>query len=152
MMTPQLTLQYGQVLRVSLAREIFRLWVCAWTGVRSNPSVDRPAPPTTAPLRKVLRENSIETSSIHCVLWADPGRLYGPLRRLRRLKVAVNASPTRRHDRRNWRTDAAQYRPGAEQESIGDYMDRKSCRCRGTHLLFSRNDEIVVAASHRASR
>jgi len=28
-MTPQLTEQYGQVLRVSLAREIFRLWVWA---------------------------------------------------------------------------------------------------------------------------
>jgi hypothetical protein len=29
MMTPQLTEQYGHVLRVSLAREIFKLWVWA---------------------------------------------------------------------------------------------------------------------------
>src|SRR5438445_4636963 len=59
MMTPQLTEQYGQVLRVSVAREIFRLWVWAYTGARSNPKADRPTPPTRVPLRKVLRENSI---------------------------------------------------------------------------------------------
>src|SRR6266852_4264177 len=59
MMTPQLTEQYGQVLRVSVAREIFRLWVWAYTGARSNPKADRPTPLTRLPLRKVLRESSI---------------------------------------------------------------------------------------------
>src|SRR5713101_1060202 len=59
MMTPQLTEQYGQVLRVSVAREILRLWAWAYTGARSNPKADRPTPPTRLPLRKVLRESSI---------------------------------------------------------------------------------------------
>src|SRR2546428_11137157 len=63
MMTPQLTEQYGQVLRVSVAREIFRLWVWAYTGARSNPKADRPTPPTRLPLRKVLRESSIIAAS-----------------------------------------------------------------------------------------
>src|SRR5712691_623895 len=63
MMTPQLTEQYGQVLRVSVAREIFRLWVWAYTGARSNPKADRPTPPTRVLLMKVLRENSIAASA-----------------------------------------------------------------------------------------
>src|SRR5271157_1335904 len=61
MMTPQLTEQYGQVLRVSLAREILRVW--AWRGVRSNPRALSPAPPTRVPFRNVLRENSIFASA-----------------------------------------------------------------------------------------
>src|SRR5215472_9703622 len=59
MMTPQLTEQYGQVLRVSEAREILRLAVWAYTGVRSNPRAESPTPPTRLLLRKVRRENSM---------------------------------------------------------------------------------------------
>src|SRR5712692_8759965 len=63
MMTPQLTEQYGQVLRVSVAREILRLWAWAYAGARSNPKADRPTPPARLLLRKVLRESSIITAS-----------------------------------------------------------------------------------------
>src|SRR5580704_1685285 len=59
MRTPQLTEQYGQVERVSVARAILSSFNCATAGVRSNPRIDTPAPPTSALLRKVLRENSI---------------------------------------------------------------------------------------------
>src|SRR5271168_619337 len=59
MRTPQLTEQYGQVDRVSVARAILSSFNCATAGVRSNPRIEKPAPPTSAPLRKVLRENSI---------------------------------------------------------------------------------------------
>src|SRR6202035_6018719 len=59
MRTPQLTEQYGQVDRVSVARAILSSLSCATAGVRSNPRREKPAPPTSAPLRKVLRESSI---------------------------------------------------------------------------------------------
>src|ERR1022692_1392216 len=59
MRTPQLTAQYGQVDRVSVARAIFSSFNCATAGVRSNPRREKPAPPTSAPLRNVLRESSI---------------------------------------------------------------------------------------------
>src|ERR1700683_4864742 len=59
MRTQQLTEQYGQVERVSVARAIFSSLSCATAGVRSNPRIEKPAPPTSAPLRKFLRENSI---------------------------------------------------------------------------------------------
>src|SRR5580698_6494981 len=59
MRTPQLTEQYGQVDRVSVARAIFNSFSCATAGVRSKPRREKPAPPTSAPLRKVLRESSI---------------------------------------------------------------------------------------------
>src|SRR5271167_4297837 len=59
MRTPQLTEQYGQVDRVSVARAILSSLSCATAGVRSNPRREKPAPPTSAPLRKVRRENSI---------------------------------------------------------------------------------------------
>src|SRR5580700_5468460 len=68
MRTPQLTEQYGQVDRVSVARAIFSSLSCATAGVRSNPRIEKPAPPTSAPLRKFLRENSIAhppTASYH---------------------------------------------------------------------------------------
>src|SRR5271166_715428 len=56
---PQLTEQYGHVDRVSVARAILSSASCATAGFRSNPRREKPAPPTSAPLRKVLRENSI---------------------------------------------------------------------------------------------
>src|SRR5258706_463928 len=59
MRTPQLTEQYGQVDRVSVARAILSSLSCATAGVRSNPRREKPAPPTSAPLRKFLRESSI---------------------------------------------------------------------------------------------
>src|SRR6266403_5679374 len=59
MRTPQLTEQYGHVDRVSVARAILSSLSCAIAGVRSNPRREKPAPPTSAPLRKVLRESSI---------------------------------------------------------------------------------------------
>src|SRR5580658_6051821 len=59
MRTPQLTEQYGQVDRVSVARAILSSLSCATAGVRSNPRIEKPAPPTSAPRMKVLRENSI---------------------------------------------------------------------------------------------
>src|SRR5580693_7801782 len=68
MRTPQLTEQYGQVDRVSVARAILSSLSCATAGVRSNPRIEKPAPPTSAPLRKFLRENSIAhppTASYH---------------------------------------------------------------------------------------
>src|ERR1700736_5419331 len=57
--TPQLTEQYGQVDRVSVARAILSSLSCATAGVRSNPRREMPAPPASALLRKVLRESSI---------------------------------------------------------------------------------------------
>src|SRR6266446_7708670 len=59
MRTPQLTEQYGQVDRVSVARAILSAMSSARAGVRSNPRRERPAPPASALLRKVLRESSI---------------------------------------------------------------------------------------------
>src|ERR1035437_8696134 len=68
MITPQLTEQYGQVLRVSLARGILSPWVWAWRGVRSNPRTESPAPPARVPFKKFLRENSITASA-----WREQG-------------------------------------------------------------------------------
>src|SRR5882672_2591685 len=62
MRTPQLTEQYGQVDRVSVARAILSSLSCATAGVRSNPRRETPAPPTRAPRRKFLRESSIASS------------------------------------------------------------------------------------------
>jgi hypothetical protein len=45
MMTPQLTEQYGHVLRVSLVRAIFSVFACAYTGVTSKPKAVSVAPP-----------------------------------------------------------------------------------------------------------
>src|SRR5713226_8661176 len=55
MMTPQETAQYGQVLRVSVVREIFSSRISARARFRSHPSAT--APPTAAaePFKKVLR-------------------------------------------------------------------------------------------------
>src|SRR5208282_122626 len=79
MRTPQLTAQYGQVERVSVARAILSSLSCATAGVRSNPRREKPAPPASAPLRKVLRENSIAhppTASNH-----KPSGLHPKLQR-----------------------------------------------------------------------
>src|ERR1017187_8623905 len=58
MMTPQLTAQYGQVLRVSVVREIFRLSACARIGCGSKPKTVTP----TAPAIPVLKNARLETS------------------------------------------------------------------------------------------
>jgi hypothetical protein len=59
MITPQLTEQYGHVLRVSVVRSIFSPWVCAYTGARLNPKTLTPAPPIKVVLMKDLLEISI---------------------------------------------------------------------------------------------
>src|ERR1019366_4371195 len=58
MMTPQLTAQYGQVLRVSVEREIFRLEACAISGRASKPKTVIP----TAPAMPVLKNARLDTS------------------------------------------------------------------------------------------
>src|SRR5919109_3615526 len=55
MITPQLTEQYGQVLRVSVVREIFSACVCAYAGFRSKPRIVAVTPPTVVILRKSRR-------------------------------------------------------------------------------------------------
>jgi len=44
MMTPQLTEQYGHVLRVSLVWEILSVFACACSGATSNPNADSVPP------------------------------------------------------------------------------------------------------------
>src|SRR5262245_36085222 len=56
MMTPQLTEQYGQVLRVSVVREILRVFACATTGATSRPKAETATPPAREALRNVRRE------------------------------------------------------------------------------------------------
>src|SRR5262245_34398573 len=56
MMTPQLTEQYGQVLRVSLVREILSVRDCATTGATSSPNADSAAPPAIDRWRKARLE------------------------------------------------------------------------------------------------
>src|ERR1700732_354016 len=48
MMTPQLTEQYGQVERVSVARAIFSSRRCADAGLRTNPKIVAATPPRVA--------------------------------------------------------------------------------------------------------
>src|SRR3954463_1820953 len=60
MITPQLTEQYGHVLRVSLVREIFNVFACARTGLASNPNAVRAAPPAIEPWRNARREIAFE--------------------------------------------------------------------------------------------
>src|SRR5215472_12951311 len=55
MMTPQLTEQYGQVERVSLARAIFSVRSCAYAGFKSKPNIAAAAPPTVVSLIKSRR-------------------------------------------------------------------------------------------------
>src|ERR1700690_3605349 len=55
MMTPQLTEQYGQVERVSVARAIFSSRISAYAGFRSKPKTVAAAPPSAATFRKFLR-------------------------------------------------------------------------------------------------
>src|SRR3954466_6076898 len=63
MITPQLTEQYGQIERVSVARAIFSSRMWAWGGARSKPSPVAPAPPTAPIFRKSLRERFIRPTS-----------------------------------------------------------------------------------------
>src|SRR4051812_46440993 len=58
MMTPQLTEQYGHVLRVSLVREILSVFACAYAGAVSKPNADTAAP-AAADFRNVRREMDI---------------------------------------------------------------------------------------------
>src|SRR2546426_5828012 len=55
MITPQLTEQYGQVDRVSLARAIFSVRSCAYAGCRSKPKTAAAAPPMVVSFRKSRR-------------------------------------------------------------------------------------------------
>ena len=57
MMTPQETAQYGQVLRVSVVREIFSSRISAWARERSKPRAT--PPPTAVALRNVRRFMSL---------------------------------------------------------------------------------------------
>src|SRR5262245_27021300 len=66
MMTPQLTEQYGQVLRVSLVREILSVRDCATTGATSSPNADSAAPPAIERWRKARREIAIRPSGEVC--------------------------------------------------------------------------------------
>src|SRR5262245_19773537 len=68
MITPQLTEQYGQVLRVSLVRAIFSVFACAYAGAASNPNADTAAP-AAAERRNVRRE--IDMSSHPCEIQFD---------------------------------------------------------------------------------
>ena len=58
MMTPQLTAQYGHVLRVSVEREIFSAWACASSGCASKPNAVSPM----TPAKPVLTNARLETS------------------------------------------------------------------------------------------
>src|SRR5262249_48834659 len=62
MMTPQLTEQYGQVLRVSVVRASLKLRTCARTACGENPIIARLEPPSPAPqtLKNCLLFMSIE--------------------------------------------------------------------------------------------
>src|SRR3989442_13555141 len=128
MMTPQLTEQYGQVLRVSVAREIFRLWVWAYTGTRLNPKAEKPTPPTRVPLMKVLRENSIAASA------TSQGRA-----------VAFSSSRCRqqtyflRDHRRDDRRGGSQYTPVIGQQSTPSQARRHpACHTLCTPDIASR--------------
>src|SRR5436190_200031 len=59
MMTPQLTEQYGQVLRVSLVRVIFKVLAWATTGVTSKPKADNTVPPAIELCRNMRRDMAI---------------------------------------------------------------------------------------------
>src|SRR5438067_11934594 len=59
MMTPQLTEQYGQVLRVSLVREILRVFACARMGAVSKPNAVSAVPPATADWMNARRDISM---------------------------------------------------------------------------------------------
>src|SRR5271165_1593548 len=69
MMTPQLTEQYGHVLRVSVEREIFRLPACASSGCASKPKTVIP----TAPAMPVLKNARLDTSITQPSMTKDLG-------------------------------------------------------------------------------
>src|SRR5262245_34804180 len=68
MMTPQLTEQYGQVLRVSVVRASLKLRTCARTACGENPIIARLEPPSPAPqtLKNCLRFMSIGNPLFEC--------------------------------------------------------------------------------------
>src|SRR5206468_12078266 len=59
MITPHATAQYGQMLCVSVVREIFSSRACASAGRTSKPKAVVTAPLVKAPLIKLLRDRSI---------------------------------------------------------------------------------------------
>src|SRR5215469_3439962 len=124
-MTPQLTEQYGQVLRVSEAREILRPAVCAYTGVRSNPKAESPAPPTRLLLRKVRRENSMSRPPSVKMNQAATS-LQMPAKNRRFCEPSVYfAQP---HD---WKTvDGREYKLPPPNSQLRDDICRRS-RCAG---------------------
>src|ERR1700730_8643484 len=76
MITPQLTEQYGHVLRVSVVLAILSPCACAYTGARLNPNTETPAPPINVVLMKVRLETSMKgtPSNSNCELRPDnPG-------------------------------------------------------------------------------
>src|SRR5579864_3811520 len=93
MMTPQLTEQYGQVLRVSVVREIFSDDACACSGVRSKPSTEKPIAPVTPVLTNVRRDTFITQSSMDAgqtEIWGERIRKGGA--ELRRREIALRGS------------------------------------------------------------
>src|SRR5258707_233430 len=70
MITPQLTEQYGHVLRVSVVLAILSPCACAYTGARLNPNTETPAPPINVVLMKVRLETSMtgtpSTQIVNC--------------------------------------------------------------------------------------
>src|SRR5437588_11079658 len=60
MITPQETAQYGQMLRVSVVREILKARISARAFVRSKPRAM--APPTVVAFKKPRRESSMRHS------------------------------------------------------------------------------------------
>ena len=77
MMTPQLTEQYGQVLRVSVVRSSLngRTDAASACSLSANPSAPSVDPPTTAPVpfRKARRETSMDMSLPLGSLFHPPG-------------------------------------------------------------------------------
>src|SRR5258705_4164427 len=76
MITPQLTEQYGHVLRVSVVLAILSPCACAYTGAKLNPNTETPAPPIKVVLMKVRLETSMTgtPSNSNCELRAEqPG-------------------------------------------------------------------------------
>src|ERR1700692_1428353 len=80
MITPQLTEQYGQVERVSVARAIFSSRTCAAAGARSKPkTVAAAAPPIAPAFRKSLRVGFIPLPPLEVIAAIDA--LLGVVRR-----------------------------------------------------------------------
>src|SRR6516162_2493085 len=63
MMTPQLTEQYGHVLRVSVVREIFSDCDCATKGWTSKPNAEKPTIPAMPVFTNVRLDTSMARTS-----------------------------------------------------------------------------------------